>query len=207
MTIQSSDLYRLQKKDFEKAGIILSEAFKEDPVWNAVFENEINIDKKSPYIFQMPVRFSKKYGEVYATSSNLEGIIGWVTGAKAFMNIWRIIRSGGFRIALKTGSSIGKKMNKIFSVIENDRKLNMKNIDYFYIQILGVSPEFQNRGFGGKLLEYVIKEAEKGKKHLYLETETEKNVKFYEKYDFQIVKKVTLPYIELPMWEMIRIPK
>jgi hypothetical protein len=39
---------------------------------------------------------------------------------------------------------------------------------------------------------------------VYLETETEGNVAMYEKYCFEFVKKITLPVVNLPMWEMIR---
>ena len=49
--------------------------------------------------------------------------------------------------------------------------------------------------------------AKLGKKvPLYLETETENNVAMYEKYGFKVVKKTTLPIINLPMWEMVRAP-
>jgi len=40
-----------------------------------------------------------------------------------------------------------------------------------------------------------------------LETETEDNVRFYEKYGFETVKKTNLLVVDLPMWEMKREPK
>ena len=39
---------------------------------------------------------------------------------------------------------------------------------------------------------------------LYLETETEKNVSIYERFEFGTLKKVTLPVIDQPMWLMVR---
>ena len=41
-------------------------------------------------------------------------------------------------------------------------------------------------------------------KPIYLETETEENVSLYKKFGFEILKKITLPELNLPMWEMIR---
>jgi hypothetical protein len=39
---------------------------------------------------------------------------------------------------------------------------------------------------------------------LYLERETEANVSLYEHFGFTVIKKITLPMIDLPMWEMTR---
>ena len=39
---------------------------------------------------------------------------------------------------------------------------------------------------------------------IYLETETESNVRMYEHLGFEVVKEITLPIINLPMWELTR---
>ena len=38
---------------------------------------------------------------------------------------------------------------------------------------------------------------------VYLETESKKNVGFYEKLGFEVLKKITVPILDLPMWEML----
>jgi ribosomal protein S18 acetylase RimI-like enzyme len=71
--------------------------------------------------------------------------------------------------------------------------------------MMGVSQEFQGKGFGGKLLRALIEKAEAEKKSIYLETQKENNVKFYEKYGFSVKKKIILPEpLNLPMWLMVR---
>ena len=39
-----------------------------------------------------------------------------------------------------------------------------------------------------------------------LETETERNVRMYERFGFQVAQQIALPIVALPMWEMIRAP-
>ncbi len=43
--------------------------------------------------------------------------------------------------------------------------------------------------------------------NLYLETEKEKNLLFYEKHGFSVLEKINLPKLEVPMWLMLRSPQ
>ncbi len=87
--------------------------------------------------------------------------------------------------------------------IEEEKK-NLNLDPYIYLLIIGVSKEFQGKGYGGKLLRAVVEKAEIERKPIYLETQIESNVKLYEKFGFHVVKKINLPEVNLPMWLMIR---
>ena len=68
-------LYRVQKKDISKSVKVLADAFRHDPVWNKIYERESDIEKRFRAHFEVPVRYCLKYGEVYATSEDLEGVV------------------------------------------------------------------------------------------------------------------------------------
>ena len=204
MSGQIENLYKLKKKDIPKVGAVLADAFQHDPVWKKVFEGESNIDQKFCAFFETPIRYCLKYGEVYTISENLEGIAAWVPGDLADMTIWRLIRSGAIRSGMKMGAKLGKKMKPLFKQLQKDRKENMKGKLFIYLQIIGVASKFHGQGFGGKLLRALIEKSERIGSALYLETETEDNVKMYERFGFKLVKQITLPGINLPMWEMVR---
>ena len=80
----------------------------------------------------------------------------------------------------------------------------MSGRSYIYLQVIGVAPVFQGQGFAGKLLRTLIEKSEQTGISLYLETETESNVSMYEHFGFTVIKKIVLPIIDLPMWEMTR---
>ena len=204
MSVQIRNLYKLQKKDIPKVGAVLADAFQHDPVWNKVFEGESKIDQKFCAFFETPIRYCSKYGEVYAVTENLEGIAAWVPGDLADMTIWRVIRSGAIISGMKMGVKLGKKMKPISRQLKEDRKENMKGKLFVYLLIIGVASQFQGQGFGGKLLRALIEKSERIGIPLYLETETEDNVKMYERFGFKLVKQITLQTINLPMWEMVR---
>ncbi len=75
---------------------------------------------------------------------------------------------------------------------------------YLYILIVGVRPELHGNGFGSKLIGSVIEKSEAEKIPVYLETETAENVKMYEHFGFKTLQEITLPLIDVPMWEMLR---
>jgi ribosomal protein S18 acetylase RimI-like enzyme len=208
MSGQIENLYKVQKKDTQKAGAVLADAFQHDPVWKKLLE-EAKIDQKRA-LFTGPVNYCIKYGEVYATSEHIEGIAAWVPGDLADMTIWRMIRSGTISFDLKLGMEMVRLTQKIIQVLgplELDRKAKMKGRTYIYLMIIGVASEFQGQGLGGKLLGGLIEESEQAGIPIYLETATERNVRMYERIGFRLLSQVTLPVVNRLQWEMVREPK
>ncbi len=192
-----SDLYKIKKKDIKKAANVLGNAFSEDPMWKKVFKKE----DKYRVVSEIAVRFGVKYGNVFSTSDNLEGVMAIAPYDKD-TNVWRIIRSGAFFLSMKL-LSVLKKMKPVGEIIKEEKR-NLSIGTYIYLAIIGVSQEFQGKGFGGKLLRAVVEKAEIERKSIYLETQIETNVKLYEKYGFYVYKKINLPVLNLPLWLMVR---
>jgi ribosomal protein S18 acetylase RimI-like enzyme len=63
-----------------------------------------------------------------------------------------------------------------------------------YLWFIGVQPEEQNKGIGGALLTEVIHHAEQQNRTLCLETSTEKNLPWYQKFGFKIYNELDLGY-------------
>jgi ribosomal protein S18 acetylase RimI-like enzyme len=193
-----SDLYKIQKKDLKNAVNVLTNAFSKDSMWKEVFDDE----DKNRVLTEVMVRFCLKYGNVLSTSANLEGIMAIAPHDKE-MTTLRVILSGSFFLSMKI-SKEAKKMEILSNAIEEAKKsLNLG--PYIHLLMMGVSQEFQGKGFGRKLLRALIEKAQTEKKSIYLETQKEENVKFYEKYGFSVKKKIILPEpLNLPMWLMLR---
>jgi len=193
-----SELFKIQKRDLKNAVDVLTDAFSKESMWKEVFTDE----EKNRILTEVMVRFCLKYGSVYATSENFEGIMALAPHDKE-MTTWTIIRSGAFFLSMKIADE-AKKMEVLNSAVEEAKKsLNLGS--HIHLLMMGVSQEFQGKGFGGKLLRALIEKAEAEKKSIYLETQKENNVKLYEKYGFSVKKKIILPEpLNLPMWLMVR---
>ena len=192
------DLYKIQKKDLKNAVNVLDNAFSEDSMWKEVFNDE----EKNRALTEVMVRFCLKYGNVFSTSDNLEGVMAIAPYDKE-MTLFRIIRSGAFSLSMKISSE--SKIMKVLSNAVEDAKKDLNLGPYIHLLIMGVSQEFQGKGFGGNLLRALIEKAETDKIPIYLETQKEENVNLYEKFGFSVKKKIILPEpLNLPMWLMVR---
>jgi len=207
MLIELVDLYRLQKKDVKKGGQILANAFYDDPAWINVMPDEEIRKKKLPITFEFILTHTLKYGEVYAPTNTIEGVALWLPHNKVEITFWRALRSGALRIGIKMGQDIGNRIQKVFYPIDEDRKENMKGKSYIYLQAIGVAPEYQGKGYGGRLLRAMFERCDKEGISIYLETETENNVEMYKKHGFTILKEQYITDYGFLIWEMIRKPR
>jgi GNAT superfamily N-acetyltransferase len=200
-------LHTLGSDDIAPAAATLATAFQDDPVWAALFEG-LPAEKMAAW-YQGPVLYCLRYGRVYATSDGCEGVMCVVPGEYANMTMRRGIASGSMTAGLKAGPGMLLRlpqMMRTFRPMENDRKEHMEGRGYTYVMIVGVAPEHQGQGLGGKLLRALLEESDRTGVPIYLETETEGNRDMYEHLGFKLLQEIALPEVDLPMWEFLREP-
>ncbi len=64
--------------------------------------------------------------------------------------------------------------------------------EHWYLAVLGVIPEFQGRGFGGRLIDELIRLVDGDPYPLYLESDSEASVRFYLSRGFTVRAEQTL---------------
>ncbi len=202
----TDNLYKLQKKDISSAAKVMSDAFSDDPLWEKIFRGETKVDQKLAACLEVPLRFCFTYGNIYSISEEIEGLAAVMPGNKAKFTLWSVLRTGSLLPTLRMGANAGKKMGPAFEPLDKDRGKNMQGREFTYLYLLGVAAKLQGKGYGGTLLRAVIERSELLGIPLYLETETEVNVAIYERFGFNTIRKIILPMIEQPMWEMVREP-
>ena len=75
---------------------------------------------------------------------------------------------------------------------------------HWYLQEIGVDPQFKGKGYAGKLLRPMFARIDEEGLPCYLETEDEKNVTLYEHFGFRMVEKSAIPETKLTSWAMLR---
>ena len=199
-----STLYRLTKEDMPKAVACLMDAFAEDPIWAEVFKHDPNKEQALYGFFACPLLYGLKYGKVYATSVDIESVAVWVPGKLANMSFLRMLLSGAMSYGAKMGRESMRRLSITAKQMGPDRRRLMKNTPFIYLMIIGVSPAEQGKGLGSRLLNVIKDECDAQGLRLYLETETEQNVRFYEKHGFTLLEKAVIKELDLPIWEMVR---
>ena len=75
---------------------------------------------------------------------------------------------------------------------------------HWFLQAVGVDPQFQGKGYAGKLLRPMFARIDEEGLPCYLETLDEANTQLYEHFGFGVVEKSTVPETKLTNWAMLR---
>lgn len=193
------NLYQVKGSELKKGATILADAFGKDPLFLKIvpYNKVINVTEAF-------LRYCSVFGEVYAVSKNFEGVMALSRDTFSQMTVWRLVSSGAVFPLLKLGVADLIKLATIFEPVDLERKKYSLHKRYIYLQMVGVANEYQGMGFGSQLLDQLVQMSRAEERSIYLETETEKNVEFYQKFGFRIVKTITLPLIDYPLWIMER---
>ena len=196
-------LIRLTKKYIKSASLVLSRAFQNDPVLRWQIPDANKRLAKQHYFWECTLRIGIKYGEVYGTSENLEGIAIWRPPQNVNISYWKFVKNGGFKFPFRFGIKNTKKITFVQAVNDSIRNIYMK-VPYWYLDVIAVDPKFQGKGFASMLLKPMLRRIDKQNLPIWLETNLERNVQFYKHYDFTILEEIIIPNTNIVDWFMIR---
>lgn len=89
-----------------------------------------------------------------------------------------------------------KKKYKIFNIIEDEKIIATAYYDNYncYILNLAVMESFRGKGYGSILLNHILDKYPKDMITLHVREDNLNAIRFYEKWDFEIVRKLTKYY-------------
>ena len=198
-----NDIVRLDHSHAKKAVETLVRAFRNEQPFQYYFPDETERERVIPYLISMAVLPALQYGEVHATSYDMEGIAVWVPSDNYPVSFWRILRSVPFSLTLGFARS-GSYRLKEFGQYLDTLHARLVPFKHMYLQSLGVDPAYQGKGHAGKLLRHMLSRMDAAGLPVYLETAEEQNVRFYEHFGFIVVDESTVPGTSFTNWAMLR---
>ena len=201
--LKKENIISLTKQDILRAGEVLGSALKDDPVSVYVIPNKEKRYESIKHVFQFTTCIGLRYGEVHATSTNLEGVGVWMPFETYKEKSW-----GNFLCSFKAKMwKLGTKAGKLFKpIMEINSKMHLKYAPgkHWYLQSLGVDPEFQRKGYGTLLMNYILEKIDKDPLPVFLETSTVNNVNFYKKLGFEVMEEAIAEGTEVNQFFMLR---
>ena len=196
-------LQRLTRADIKPAVEVLVRAFHEYPLLTYYYPDTLNRQKVAGYFLSFAVLAGIRYGEVFATSPDMEGIAVWMPSENYPVSVWKMLRAIPLSVIFGFGRSGGYKMKLAGEHIDAVHK-RLATFRHGFLQTIGVDPQFQGNGYAGKLLRPVLARMDKDSLPCYLETLDEKNVALYEHFGFGVIDKSAIRQTELTSWAMLR---
>jgi len=203
MVADLNNLVRLNKAQVKPAAEVLSRAFKNYPLLRYYFPDELQRHKMASYFVSVPVYYGLRYGEVYATSTGLEGIAVWLPSENCPMAVWKVLRSVPLSVLFGFGRYGGSKMRRMGAYTDETHK-RLVSCPHWFLQVVGVDPRYKGQGHASRLLKPILSRIDREGLPCYLETHDEYNVAIYKHLGFAVIEKSTIPGAKLTNWAMLR---
>jgi ribosomal protein S18 acetylase RimI-like enzyme len=196
----------VDKKGIRAAANVLTRAFQDDPLTELFFPDlETRMDL-IPFFYEYRLKMAMMQGVIYTTSQNMEGVATWLPSKRGKVSMLQMMRSGGFKLYRKVGNETINTMNAVSDFV-TQRRLKNAGDKYLHLEMLAVEPKHQKQGYAKKLLAPMFEKLDSERLPCYLETTSERNIPFYQYFDFEIVDEGEFPGSDVIFWDMIRSPQ
>ena len=196
----------VDRSDFSRAGDVLGRAFHDDPQWVWLMPDPAERKVKLPVMFTGATKMATVAGGRADRSPGFEAIALWIAPGRD-IGLWAFLRSSSTsaRWILTPPVPDIRRMNGVMRSFDERRK-ELVPEPHWYLMALGTDPQHQGHGFGSALVRAGLQRAERDGTPVYLETESEINVPFYQRLGFEVIEEMTLPQFDAPFSLMIRRP-
>jgi ribosomal protein S18 acetylase RimI-like enzyme len=187
--------------DVEPMAAQLCRAFADDPVMAHVFRNEGRRAQAMRAYFTSQMRGDYlQFGGCYTTDDH-RGAAVWGPAGKPLLT-----GMAGLANLLRVFPYVWTHPKSTLDVVSLIESMHPHE-PHWYLATLGTDPEVQGRGIGSALMRPVLEQCDAEGLPAYLESSKERNVPFYARHGFAVVKEVPLPGGGPSIWTMWREPQ
>ena len=205
MPVPLQGLVKIDRSHAQPIIKMLTRAFWKYPVLTHYFPDESTRQRLSDTMLAWAVYSCLRYGEVYSTSEKCEGAAVWTASSDFPIGFWRMLRSIPLRYLLPLGNGSDTGMQG-FDRYVNEIHKRLVPYHHYYLELLGVDPQFQGQGFSSKLMRPMLARLDKEGQACYLETQDEKDVQIYLHFGFSVIDESPIPNTPIKNWALLRKP-
>ncbi|MCC5923800.1 MAG: GNAT family N-acetyltransferase [Crocinitomicaceae bacterium] len=180
------------KTEYKKQVLrILTKSFGDNISTNFVIKQDQKKSKRLSVLMEYSIFYGERFGEVFLSKdkSACYIIIDPTKKKLTFQTLIWDMRLVFHCIGLRNL----KKVMQRESLIKKEHPKE----GFIHLWYIGVEPEMQGKGRGTELMTQIIAKAKNDNKHIYLETSTERNFKFYTSLGFK--EKSTITKLGYPL--------
>lgn len=199
--MQNNHAVLLKISQKEKAACLLAEAFHHDPMYKLILPEKNKRIQVLFWLFSKIIHYSQLYGEVFATPE-LTGVACWLPPGETNLSMKRLIRSGLCAVPFKMGWKSYYLFNNYMQYMSKLRRDCAPEL-HWYLWTIGVETFRQGKGIGSMLLKKILEKVNQDRTACYVQTDSEKNLGFYQRYGFKVVGEEKVLSSKLRVWAML----
>ena len=192
---------RATHEDVDAMAAQLAETFFDDPVIGHIFRNPPRRDAGLRAYFRTQMRADYlPFGGCYTTDGYAGSAIWAPAGKPLLTGITAIVTM--LPVLPYVAANLVTTL-RLLNLVESMHP----HEPHWYLATLGTAVAQQGKGVGGALMRPVLEHCDREGIPCYLESSKERNVPFYRRHGFEVVREVPLPGDGPPIWTMWREPQ
>ncbi len=203
MAMAEIDQLPLNKSQLAQGAMLLARVFQHAPDMTYLLGDERRtFQKRTQRFYQAIIRTGLLYGEAY-TTADLDGLAIWIKPENTHFTPGILLRTGLLVSLLALGLGPAARFMKSANYLEKLQKGVISEPHWILVQ-LGVEPEHQGKGIGGRLVKPVLDKADAGGVPCTVESADERNLSFYKKHGFEVRRTGQVPGGGPQVWILVR---
>lgn len=200
------EVIKLDPRQKKKAVDVVVTAFFDYPMFDLYFPDRSRRSHVMTWYLGNVLNCALRYGDVY-TNPEISGVIFTLPPGHTKISQLEYIQNGFLAAPFVLGLRDFSRSQECETFVANEHENIMQDRPHYYLWGLVVDPAHKRQGIGTRLLLRFIEKADDQKMPIYLETHDEKNVEYYQRVGFVLVRSSIIPGSDVPIWCMVREPK
>lgn len=176
---------------YHVAGELLARAFLDDPLTIYLIPDARRRLRVLEWAHERWAAFLAPLGAFF-TTEDFEGVAGWFPPDQPHdMGLRAFIRAGFITAPLRFGPSSLRRVLRANADVQSRYRDEAKG-PHWILDVLGVDPKYQGRGVATALVNHVLEEADRAHCPSYVITHNMRNIAFYERFGFQLLRRTPL---------------
>jgi GNAT superfamily N-acetyltransferase len=196
----------LTEQELETAAGVYTRAFMDDPISVWIAPDLAQRERGLRLYFRMAMKYAMRFGgQVHRSDERPRAVATWLEPGHAPASTMGLVRTGFLGLLWAGGWAGAGRLMTFGNTIE---RLHLRDVPqaHRYLWLLAVDPPFQGKGIGGEFLRPMLQDADRGGLPCYLETARERNVSFYIRFGFRVLRDDKLGKDGPRFWTMLRTP-
>ncbi len=196
----------LTTRDLDRASALLAAAFFDYPMFTFYFPRAASRARHLPWYLKNVLRCAVRYGEAW-TTPEIAGVLFALPPGHTSLSIPEYVRNGFLFTPLVLGLRNYRRSMQCEAFVDRAQKDVMAGRPHYYLWGVAVDPAEQGKGVADALMRAFLERTDAKGVPVYLETHDGGNVRYYERYGFELMHEASIPKHDLPIWCMRRVPK
>ncbi|HZO96074.1 MAG TPA: GNAT family N-acetyltransferase [Gaiellaceae bacterium] len=182
------EVVRLPRERVGEASALLARAFQDDPAWGWVFPNARRRAALLPWLFELGFEIAD--ADVWTTAGELLGVARWLPPGRPNVHVGAMLRA-----LVATPLRAREATSRFFAYGRAVDAMRAAAVPepHWYLAGIGVEPSHQRRGIGASLLAPGLEAAAEAGLPCALLTNSERNLSFYRRHGFEVVREGHTP--------------